>query len=62
LLDICQRETLLGKAKHKMLILLEKNIESIAGETVRKKVMEGSEEITEKTDKKKIAKWVKEAM
>jgi hypothetical protein len=52
----------LGKAKHKMLIPLEKNIEAVAGETISKKVMEGNEEITEKTDKKKIAKWVKDAM
>ena len=48
--------------KHKMLIPLEKNIEHLAGEAVCKKVMEGSEEITEKTDKKKIALWTKGAM
>jgi hypothetical protein len=39
-----------AKTKHGMLIALEK------------KVMEGSEEITEKTDKRKIAEWVKGAM
>ena len=48
--------------KHKMLIPLEKNIEHFAGEAVSKKVMEGSEEITEKTDKKKVALWTKGAM
>ena len=48
--------------KHKMLIPLEKNIERFAGEAVSKKVMEGSEEITEKTDKKKVALWTKGAM
>jgi hypothetical protein len=48
--------------KYKMLIPLEKNIEHFAGEEVSKKVMEGSEDITEKTDKKKIALWTKGAM
>jgi len=52
----------LGKTKHGMLIALEKNVEFLAGETISKKVMEGSEEITEKTDKRKIAEWVKDAM
>jgi len=52
----------LGKTKHGMLIALEKNVEFLAGETIGKKVMEGSEEITEKTDKRKIAEWVKDAM
>jgi hypothetical protein len=45
-----------------MLIVLEKNIELLAGEKISKKVMEGSEETTEKTDKKKTAEWVKTAM
>jgi hypothetical protein len=52
----------LGKTKHGMLIVLERNIESLAGETISKKVMEGSEEITDKTNKRKIAGWVKDAM
>jgi hypothetical protein len=52
----------LEKTKHGMLIALEKNVEFLAGETISNKVMQGSEEITEKTDKKKIAKWVKDAM
>lgn len=50
------------KTKHGMLIVLEKNIELLAGEKISKKVMEGSEETTEKTDKKKTAEWVKTAM
>lgn len=50
------------KTKRGMLMTLEKNIERFAGETASKRVMEGSEEITEKTDKKKIAGWVKGAM
>ena len=45
-----------------MLIPIDKNIEHFAGEEVSKKVMEGSEEITEKTDKKKVALWIKGAM
>lgn len=49
-------------AKHGMLGALEKNVESLAGEAVSRKVMEGSEEITEKTEKRKIAEWVKGAM
>ena len=52
----------MGKTNHGMLIALEKNIEFLAGKTMSKKVMEGSEEITDKTDKKKIAEWVKGAM
>jgi len=45
-----------------MLITLEKNVEQFAGKAISKKVMQGSEEITEKTDKRKIAEWVKGAM
>lgn len=52
----------LGKATHGMLEVLKKNIEFLAGETISKKVMGGSEEITEKTDGRKIAEWVAEAM
>ncbi len=48
--------------KHKMLIPIEKNIEYYAGAEISKKVMEGSEDITEKTDKKKAALWTKNAM
>ena len=50
------------KTKHGMLTVLEKNIELFAGEKTSKRVAEGSEEITEKTDKRKIAEWVKAAM
>jgi len=41
---------------------LEGNIGKLAGEDVKKRVMAGSELLTEKMDKKKMAKWVKEAM
>lgn len=52
----------LNKTKHGMLISIEKNVQALAGEMINKKVMEGSEEITEKTDKRKIAGWVRGAM
>jgi hypothetical protein len=45
-----------------MLIPIEKCIEHHAGAEVAKKVMEGSDDITEKTDKKKMALWTKDAM
>lgn len=45
-----------------MLMPIEKNIENCAGLEVSQKVMAGSEEITEKTDKKKMALWTKDAM
>jgi len=48
--------------KHKMLIPLEKNTELLAGDVVSEKVMEGSEAITEKTDRKELALWVQGAM
>jgi len=51
----------LGKTQG-MLEALKKNIESLAGETISKKVMKGSEEINEKTDMRKIAEWVRGAM
>jgi hypothetical protein len=41
---------------------LEKNIEHFAGKAVTQEVMDGIEDITEKTDKKKVASWVKNAM
>ncbi len=49
-------------AKHGALIAMEKCVEQLAGKTTATKVMEGSEQITEKTDKKKTAEWVKNAM
>jgi hypothetical protein len=48
--------------KHKMLIPIEKNIELYSGKETSKEVMEDSEDITEKTDKKKVALWTKTAM
>jgi len=49
-------------AKHGMLITMENCLEKVAGKSFAAKVMEGSEQITEKTDKKRIAQWVKSAM
>ncbi len=48
--------------KYKMLIPLEKNVEHYAGVEACQKVMVGSEEITEKTEKKKMALWTKDAI
>ena len=52
----------MAKAKHGMLVTLDKNIEVLAGKQIAKKVMKGSETITERTDKKKTAEWVKQAI
>lgn len=52
----------MGIAKHGMLVAMEACVENVAGKTVAAKVMEGSEQITEKTDKKKTTLWVKGAM
>ncbi len=41
---------------------MEKCLEEIAGKSVTSKIMENSEQITEKTDKKKIAEWTKNAV
>jgi hypothetical protein len=49
-------------AKHGALVAMENCVEQLAGKTIATKVMEGSEQITEKTDKRKIAEWVKNAM
>jgi hypothetical protein len=49
----------MAKTRHGMLVVLEKNIEVLAGKQITKRVMEGSENITEKTDKRKTAEWVK---
>jgi hypothetical protein len=49
-------------AKHGALVAMENFLEQVAGKSVAAKVMEGSEQITEKADKKKTAQWVKEAM
>jgi len=48
--------------KHGMIESIERQIDLFAGEDVRRKVMKGSEKITEKTDKKKITMFVKAAM
>jgi len=53
----------MGKAgKHGMIRTIEESIARFAGEMMRKKVMEGSEEMTEDTDLREIALWVKGAM
>ena len=52
----------MGIAKHGMLAAMEGCVENVAGRAVATKVMEGSEQITEKTDKRKTALWVKGAM
>jgi hypothetical protein len=52
----------LSKTKHGMLVSMGKNVEALAGEAISEKVMEGSEEITEKTDKVRTAEWVRGAM
>ena len=49
-------------AKLGVLIAMENCLEQVVGKSVAAKVMEGSEQITEKTDKKKVAQWVKNAM
>ncbi len=41
---------------------MEKCLEEVAGKSVTSKIMENSEQITEKTDKKKIAEWTKNAV
>ena len=49
-------------AKYGPLVAMEHFVEQFAGKAVAAKVMEGSEQITEKTDKQKTAAWVKNAM
>lgn len=49
-------------AKYGVLVAMEHCVEQFAGKTIAVKVMEGSERITEKTDKRNIAEWVKTAM
>ena len=41
---------------------MENCLEQVVGKSVAEKIMEGSEQITDKTDKKKIAQWVKDAI
>lgn len=52
----------MGKADVAVIKEIGRNLDRLAGEAVTKKVMEGSEEITEKTSKRKMAEWVKDAM
>ena len=49
-------------AKHGALIAMENCLRQVVDKSVAAKIMEGSEGITEKTDKKKIAQWVKGVM
>jgi len=49
-------------AKHGMLQQIKGCAEQFAGKHLAQKIMEGSENITEKTDKKKTAQWVRNAM
>ena len=49
-------------AKYGALVAMENCVEQLAGKTIAAKVMAGSEQITEKTDKRKTAEWVKNAM
>jgi len=49
-------------AKYGALVAMEKCMEQLAGKTIATKVMAGSEQITEKTDKRKTAEWIKSAM
>jgi hypothetical protein len=48
--------------KHGALIAMENCLEQVVGKSLAAKVMEGNDQITEKTDKKKIAQWVRDAM
>jgi Family of unknown function (DUF6144) len=45
-----------------VLIAMENCLEQVAGKSLAAKVMKGSDQITEKTDKKTVAQWVKIAM
>lgn len=52
----------MGKADVGMIRELEGQIHSFTGESITERVMEGSEQINEKTTKRKISHWVKGAM
>jgi hypothetical protein len=41
---------------------IRRNVEKSAGESVKKKIMEGSRELTATSKKEKVSTWVKEAM
>jgi uncharacterized protein (DUF849 family) len=46
----------------RVLIAIRKCLEKVAGNSIAEQVIQGSEQITEKTDKKKTALWVKNAI
>jgi len=48
--------------KHGALIAMENCLEQVAGKSVAAQVMQGSEQITEKTNKKKVARYLKGAV
>ena len=52
----------MGKADVSMIRELREQTNRLVGTSTMEKVMEGSDEINEKTSKKKIAEWVKGAM
>jgi hypothetical protein len=52
----------LGKADVGMIHELQEQILLLVGDSTTKKIMEGSDKITEKTSKRKISEWVKDAM
>ena len=49
-------------AKRGVLVAMEKCLEEAAGKSIAEKVMQGSEQITENTDKTTTALWVKNAI
>jgi predicted hydrocarbon binding protein len=49
-------------AKLGALIEMERCLEELAGNSIAEQVMQGSEQITEKTDRKKTALWAKNAI
>ena len=49
-------------AKYGPLVAMEHFVDKLAGKTVAAEVMDGSEQITEKTDKRETAEWVKKSM
>lgn len=49
----------MGKRQVGMIREIEENIRRLAGEEIRKKVMEGSEITAASANKKKVAEWVK---
>jgi hypothetical protein len=57
-----EREGRSSVAKLGVIIAMERCLEEAVGKSIAEKVMEGSEQITEKTDKKKTALWVKNAV